>query len=100
MNPPHYVEGDELRDALWLQIRKILMEEWDPIGVCGEPNATNEYDSYIPKLKALLRAASGVDPVLDYLDWVASERMGFTSQREQGRAAAESLCKLNLTEHR
>jgi hypothetical protein len=96
MTSPHYVEGDELRDALWLAVRKILMEEWDPIGVCGEPNATNEYDSYIPKLKAFLVARSGIDPILDSLDWVASERMGFTSQREQRRPAAESLCKLKV----
>jgi hypothetical protein len=90
---PHYVEGDELRDELWLRVRTVLMEEWDPIGVCGEPYATNEYDSYIPELKALIRSKSNVETVIDYLDWVASERMGFTSQRERSRQAAESLCR-------
>ncbi len=29
-------------------IRKILMEEWDPIGVSDIPEAQDEYDSYIP----------------------------------------------------
>ena len=96
MSSPHYVEGDELRDNLWLQVRTILMDEWDPIGVCGEPNATNEYDSYIPKIKTLLRAKSGVDAVMDFLDWVATEQMGFTSQRERSRPAALSLCKLDF----
>ena len=90
----HYVEGDELRDDLWLRVRKVLMEEWDPIGVCGESNATNEYESYIPKLKALIRSGARVETMVDYLDWVASERMGFTSQPERSRPAAESLCKL------
>jgi len=90
----HYVEGDELRDDLWLRVRAVLMEEWDPIGVCGEPNATNEYDSYIPKLKALIRSGSNLEIVINYLDWVATERMGFTSQPERARPAAESLCKL------
>ena len=90
----HYVEGDELRDDLWLRVRAVLMEEWDQVGVCGEPNATNEYDLYIPKLKALIRSGSNVEIVINYLDWVASERMGFTSQPERSRPAAESLCKL------
>ncbi|MCU1324592.1 MAG: hypothetical protein JWM43_4241 [Acidobacteriaceae bacterium] len=94
MTAAHYVEGDELRDKLWLQVRTVLMEEWDPIGVCSEPNATNEYDSYIPKVMAILRSESGVEALMDYLDWVATARMGFTSQRERSRFAAESLCKL------
>jgi hypothetical protein len=28
-------------------IRRVLMERWDPIGVNGIPEAQDEYDSYI-----------------------------------------------------
>jgi hypothetical protein len=87
----HPVEGDELREKVWLDIRKVLMEDWDPIGVSEEPFATNEYDNYIPKIKALLRANASTETLMDYLDWVATERMGFTSQRDKGRPAAERL---------
>ena len=45
----YYVEGDELREPVWIQIRTILMEHWDPIGISDEPNAADEYDLYIPK---------------------------------------------------
>ena len=92
----HYVEGDELREAIWIEIRTVLMEHWDPIGVNGEPFATNEYDSYIPKIKALLRAKASVEVIMDFFDYVATERMGFTSQREQGRSAAERLASLGI----
>ena len=92
---PYYVEGDELREPVWIQIRIILMESWDPIGISGEPNAANEYDSYIPKVEALIRARASIDTVMDYLDRIASERMGFTSQRELERPAAERIIRLS-----
>jgi hypothetical protein len=90
----HHVEGDELREPVWIGIRAILMEHWDPIGVNGEPFATNEYDNYIPKIKALLREKAPVKVIVDFLDSVATERMGFTSQRELARPAAERLTLL------
>jgi hypothetical protein len=94
MSDPHYVEGDERRPQSWLDIRTVLMEHWDPIGVCGEPMATDEYDRYIPKMKTLLRASANVEGLLDYLDWVATDRMGYTPQRERARPAANLLHKL------
>ena len=94
--PAHHVEGDHVREKLWIDIRTILMEHWDPIGVCGESNATDEYDNYIPKIKALLKDQASVEAIMDYLDWVASERMGFTSQREKNRPAADRLIAMEL----
>ena len=37
-------------------IRRILMEEWDPLGVDGVPEATDEYDSYLSQSRLALRA--------------------------------------------
>lgn len=28
-------------------VREILLHEWDPVGIKNEPNAQDEYDSYI-----------------------------------------------------
>jgi hypothetical protein len=40
-------------------IRRILMAEWDPIGVCDIPDAALEYDGYIGGVYELLeRGAS------------------------------------------
>ena len=54
----HPVEGDYLRQPVWINIRTVLMEHWDPIGVSEMPEAADEYDSYIPNIKALLRAGA------------------------------------------
>ena len=36
------------------QIRHILMQEWDPIGVNDVPEAGDEYDGYIGEVYALI----------------------------------------------
>jgi hypothetical protein len=36
------------------RLRRVLLDEWDPIGVGSNPNLADEYDSYIPRIiKAL-----------------------------------------------
>jgi len=44
--PPHGIDKEESR-AIRRQIRRVLMEAWDPIGVSDIPEAADEYDSYI-----------------------------------------------------
>lgn len=29
------------------RLRRLLMRQWDPIAVAGEPHARDEYDSYL-----------------------------------------------------
>lgn len=49
-------------------IRKILRQDWDPIG-CGVPE--DEYDSYIWPVYALLIRRAERDEVTAYLRWAA-----------------------------
>jgi hypothetical protein len=67
------------------------MCSWDPIGVRDEPFAADEYEAYIPGIKALLRRGTTASELIAYLDRVAHERMGFTGQPERCRKAAEEL---------
>ena len=32
------------------QIRRVLLNVWDPIGVKNEPNAQDEYDGYLGEI--------------------------------------------------
>jgi hypothetical protein len=91
----HPVEGDHLREPVWIEIRKVLMQHWDPIGVRDEPFAADEYDSYIPKIISILRRGASAEELIDYLDEIETRRMGFDSQRERGRNAAERLLPLS-----
>jgi hypothetical protein len=70
------------------------MADWDPIDVRDEPCAADEYEAYIPKIKALLRRGTSIQELMEYLDEVATQRMGLTPQRERGRTASEHLLSL------
>jgi hypothetical protein len=37
------------------ELRRILMEEWDPISVRGIPEAADKYDGYLGPLASRLR---------------------------------------------
>ena len=37
------------------RLRRILMREWDPIGVAGVPEARDEYDGYVGRVADQLR---------------------------------------------
>ena len=53
-------------------IRKILHEDWDPIG-CGVPE--DEYDSYVWPIYALLVRNAGREDVMSYLRRAADEQI-------------------------
>ena len=37
-----------------VQIRRVLLHTWDPIGIQDEQNAQDEYDGYIGRIYGLL----------------------------------------------
>lgn len=61
-----------------VQIRHVLMETWDPIGVKDEPYAQNEYDEYIGRLYELLVSDAPDSELAEYLSWVAHDRIGLS----------------------
>ncbi|HTZ80046.1 MAG TPA: hypothetical protein VMC10_19200 [Stellaceae bacterium] len=59
-------------------VREVLMREWDPIGIAGEPAAMDEYDTYA--LKAALMVVEGnasAEALAAYLMLVATVLMEF-----------------------
>ena len=53
-------------------IRKILHQDWDPIG-CGVPE--DEYDSYLWPVLRLLQDGAAREDIADYLRTAARESM-------------------------
>ena len=49
------------------EIRRILMERWDPIGVREETMAADEYDEYATQIFGLLARGASDDQVVGYL---------------------------------
>jgi hypothetical protein len=59
------------------EIRQVLMRDWDPIGVCNEPNAQDEYDSYIGDISSLLVSRASQEEIAQYLLSVETEEMEY-----------------------
>ena len=56
-------------------IRRVLMEVWDPIGVKSEPNAKGEYDSYVGGVYTLLTDKATESQITEHLLCIVHERM-------------------------
>ena len=78
------------------QIRHILLHEWDPIGVQDEPNAQDEYDSYVGDVYRLLADGASSRMVAEHLARIEGEQMGLPSSIERRISVATKLCGLNV----
>src|SRR4026208_1026680 len=58
------------------ELRRIFMEEWDPIGVRGVREAADEYDTYVGQGGRRRRAGARVGETADYTTWVEQDHMG------------------------
>jgi hypothetical protein len=73
-------------------IRKVLMEEWDPIGIAGIPDAADEYDTYVGGVGQMLHEGASAEDLEEYLVNAREERMGLgPPSGEREKAAAVHL---------
>jgi len=74
--------------------QNILMCEWDPIGVCGEPTAQDEYDAYIPGALRMIIDGRSDQEIADYLEKIETGAMGLNwaeGIRERNLRVAQRL---------
>ena len=64
------------RKAAFNQIRKVLLESWDPLDVQDLPDAFDEYDTYVPQIFALLAQGAKEAQLIAYLKDVETRLMG------------------------
>jgi hypothetical protein len=76
-----------------VQIRHVLLEVWDPIGIRDEPNARDEYDGYIGDLYELLIGNAPDVEINKYLYWVAHDLMGFEEAKASDTQATVAALK-------
>ena len=58
-----------------VRIRRILIAEWDPVGVSDLPEAADEYDSYIGGVHELLERGATEADIGSYLREIEVDRM-------------------------
>jgi hypothetical protein len=73
------------------EVRRILMEEWDPIGVSGIPEAIDEYDRYVGQVGQMLREAATAEAIAAYLAATRLETMGLLADDTSDRSVAATL---------
>lgn len=65
------------------ELRRLLMEHWDPIGVRSLPAAANEYDAYLNQIRRLVSDHASAERIAEHLSRVEHERMGLPTDAER-----------------
>ena len=70
------MEKDRTPDAiLRMRVDEVIHYLWDPIGVCDEPAARDEYYSYSAQAFGLLKNGATAPEIAKYLQKARVERM-------------------------
>lgn len=69
---------------LTVLVRRILLSEWDPIGIGHEKEAQDEYDSYIPRICLLLLDKEPHERIVEYLVR-AEDHIGLRRKKNMAR---------------
>ena len=82
-----------------LKIRSILLTEWDPLGIKNDPEAHNEYDSYIRHIESLLMHNSDARHISEFLLRVERDQMGLSGDFMRAESVSKSIaCSASNTE--
>jgi hypothetical protein len=79
-------------ESLEGHVRLILLVDWDPLGVFGNPEAMDEYDSYVQTVASKLAAGASAADIRHLLDKFARDSMGLS--RFNSEIAAAKLVDL------
>lgn len=72
-------------------IKKILWEDWDPIGVRAMGGPSDEYDAYAPIVLEMLQTGATETEIAQYLFWLTVEQIGLETTET---SIARALIKL------
>ena len=77
------------------EIKRIFLQEWDPIGVAGIPEAVDEYDAYAFQVFTSLHSGATPASIREYLDWLESEHMGLSVSSGRSEEIAQRVFALH-----
>ena len=82
-------DREDVYAAIAPEVDRILREVWDPIGVNDQPEARDEYRTYVPAIVSRLVASDDEAKIAGYLNGIAAERMGISPPPTSADAAAQ-----------
>lgn len=78
------------------QVKEILMNDWDPIGVKNNPNAKAEYDEYALRIVGMLYNGSNENKIAEYLNMVVTQDLGLSANDIISKMVSKKLMGLEL----
>jgi hypothetical protein len=78
-------------------IKKLFLAEWDPIGVAGIPDASDEYDGYAMHVFTMLHQGADPNAIAEYLHWAETDHMGLSHASGRSRRIAEEVVAIHRT---
>ena len=79
------------------EIRSVLLQTWDPIGIQNEPNAKDEYDGYVEGIYRLLSKGASDDELATHLWLIVTDRMGFSADKLAQEETVKELRKIRIS---
>jgi hypothetical protein len=74
-------------------IRKILIRDWDPVGIAEFPEARDEYDGYIPIIERMIEKRGIAEDVARLL-LSAEQNMGVEPNTVRALDVAQRLLRI------
>ena|SRR5882672_3034361 len=88
---------DERAREIQRSIGEVLLRNWDPIGIKDEPQAQDEYDSYIGGVYRLIAGGASARQLAEHLAQVEAEQLGYRdTDPKMLIPVAEKLLRLNV----
>lgn len=84
-----------MSDQLLSTVRRMLWEDWDPIGVNEYSEASDEYDSYAPAVVKLVQSGVSEQEMFEQLWALETGYIGLEGDEENTRAFASKLRTLS-----
>lgn len=78
-------------DSLRGIVGRILLNDWDPIGVRGVAQAQDEYDQYVAPVARMIIAGESASALSNYLLGIEIATMGLEGDPERARIVAQKL---------
>jgi hypothetical protein len=78
------------------EIRRVLVDVWDPIGIKDVSNAQDEYDGYIGGVFELLNSGRSDEEISAYLWKVIEERIHIHPARGATQETVKALRRIRI----
>ena len=80
-----------------MQIRRVFLEQWDPISAADSPYGQDEYDMCLGEMYDLLERNASETELVDYLYEIEREVYGIAVDKARLLPAAQTLRSLNIS---